>query len=311
MSKVDDTPRRFAGFQVPRVALGPARLPDFLIIGAAKSGTTTLWRYLQRHPAIHMLEPKEPEFFAKPEVYARGLEWYKSLFAAAPEGKVCGEASTTYSRWPHFGDVPQRIHDAAPGIKLIYLLRHPVDRAYSHYKHRMRLDVPRMTFEEALEHDAMFIDTSLYMMQIERFMARFARASLHCVLVEDLRSDPAATLNGIQEFLGLEHDDLAREGAVEANTAEEDAGADFTRQRFGKAFRRVPGARPLSRLLSPRVRERLREALVRSPVGRRTAEGYKPSALLPETRERLIRRFEEPNRALADFLGRDLSGWNR
>lgn len=311
MTKPDATPNRFAGFHIPKVPLGPARLPDFLIIGASKSGTTTLWRYLQRNPKVHMLEPKEPEFFAKDEVYSRGLEWYKSLFTAAPPDKLCGEASTTYSRWPHFGDVPGRIHDAAPNVRLVYMLRHPTERAYSQYKHRMRLNVPRMTFEEALEHDAMFVDTSTYIMQIEKFMERFPRASLQCVLLDDLKAKPRETLDDLQRFLGIEPLDLTAAGPVEANKAEEAAGSDYARQRLGATIRSIPFAKTMKSWLPSGARESLREAYVRSPLGQRKAREYQPSPFLPETRERLLRRFEEPNRRLAEFLGRDLSMWNR
>ncbi len=307
----DLTPNRFAGFNIPAVPLGPARVPDFLVIGASKSGTTTLWRYLQRHPRIHMLEPKEPEFFAKQEVYSRGLDWYKQLFTAAPADKICGEASTTYSRWPHFGDVPARIHDAAPNVRLLYMLRNPVDRTYSQYKHRMRLNVPRMTFEEALDHDAMFIDTSMYMMQIEQFLKRFPRESLECVLLDDLKNSPAETLSRVQRFLGLDETDLTADSQVIANTAEASAGSDYARQRLGAALRRVPAVHAATRLLPPRMRETLRETYVRSPLGRRKAQEYQPSPFLPETRAMLVEKFQEPNRKLGEFLGRDLSMWNR
>ncbi len=307
----DLTPNRFAGFHIPAEPVGPARVPDFLIIGACKAGTTTLWRYLQRHPRVHMLEPKEPEFFAKQEIYSRGLEWYKSLFTAAPADKICGEASTTYSRWPHFGDVPARIYEAAPRVRLLYMLRHPVDRTYSHYKHRMRLNVPRMPFEEALEQDAMFVDTSMYMVQIERFLTRFPPESLRCVLLDDLRSAPAVTLEAVQRFLGLEPLDLSTDSEVFANTAEAAAGTDYARQRFSAALRRLPVVGSLARSLPPEVRDSLRERFVRSPLGRRTAQDYQPSPLLPETRARLIAEFSEPNRRLAGFLDRDLSMWSR
>ncbi|NER32103.1 MAG: sulfotransferase domain-containing protein, partial [Symploca sp. SIO1C4] len=76
------------------------RLPDFLIIGAAKSGTTTLYKYLCRHPQICMSNPKEPDFFAIDHIYDQGIDWYSSLFSEARLKQVCGEASTTYTRLP-------------------------------------------------------------------------------------------------------------------------------------------------------------------------------------------------------------------
>jgi CRISPR-associated endonuclease Cas1 subtype I-B len=84
------------------------------------------------------------------EVYQRGETWYRSLFRHAGTDQLCGESSTCYSRWPHFGDVAGRIARDLPNVKLIYIMRHPVDRAYSHYAHNMQWGVT-MSFEEALE----------------------------------------------------------------------------------------------------------------------------------------------------------------
>jgi hypothetical protein len=126
------------------------RFPDFLIIGSAKSGTTTLYECLQRHPNIFLPALKEPQFFSKNSVFEQGAAWYKALFAQAEDSQICGEASTTYTRWPHTPDVPRRIMNLLPNPKFIYLMRNPVERAYSHYCHHMRFEVT-MTFEEALQ----------------------------------------------------------------------------------------------------------------------------------------------------------------
>lgn len=306
----DTTPLRFAGQLTPVKPVGPARLPDFLIIGACKAGTTTLWKYLQRHPQIGMLDPKEPEFFSKSEHYSKGIDWYKRLFAAIPEGVVCGEASTTYSRHPHFGDVPSRIYAHAPNVRLIYMLRHPVERTYSHYQHRMRLNVPRMTFEEALESDPMFLDSSLYLMQMEQYLARFDRSQLLPVLLDDLSADPERTLRMIQDFLGVEPKSLSESGALASNRADSAGGADYVRQRIRRVAHAAPGVKWVLRKLPTSMKDGVLNAVTRSKLGASMQRGYRPSPLLPETRERLIERFAEPNRELGRFLGRDLSHWS-
>src|SRR5690242_14831106 len=81
------------------------RLPDFVVIGGMKCGSTTLFEYLCRHPDVFMCTPKEPGYFSREKVMARGEAWYRSLFADAKPTQLCGEASTCYTRWPHFGDV--------------------------------------------------------------------------------------------------------------------------------------------------------------------------------------------------------------
>ena len=301
-----ETPTRLGGVVEPTGSGG--RLPDFLIVGACKAGTTTLWMYLHEHPGVYLLEPKEPDFFSKDELFAKGIDWYRSLFARAPDGTMCGEASTTYSRYPHFGDVPARIHDAIPTVKLIYLLREPVSRAHSHYCHRMRFAEP-MSFEDAIDRDPMFVDCSLYMLQIERFLRVFPRAQLLPVLLDELKADPAGTLGAVQGFLGLEPRDLTTRGEIVSNNR--DAGADeFGRRRVARKLSGVPGVSLAKKLVPKPVRDRALAALGRTSAAKRLDGGYTPDPLDPQTAARLAERFAEPNRILGEFLGRDLSGWS-
>lgn len=305
-----ETPMRFGGMRVPRgIAPDSGRLPDFLIIGASKSGTTTLWQHLRRHPGVFLTEPKEPEFFSKEERRALGLDAYKALFAAAAPDQVCGEASTTYTRWPHFGDVPARIAEVMPDARLIYMMRHPVDRTYSNYCHRMRLDVPRMTFEEALERDSMFMDTSMYMAQIEKYLAHFPRSALLPVLLDDLKADPGETLRRVLAHIGVSEIALKVAGPIESNTIA-DASDDYARQRLRKFKRFTPGYQKIKHLIPDRIKDRALAAMTGSRLGARLKRGYSPSPLQPETRRRLLEVFEEPNRRLARFLDRDLSMWS-
>jgi hypothetical protein len=106
-------------------------LPEFMIIGAAKAGTTALNEYLSQHPQIFMCPLKEPQFFSTDVIYERGLAWYEGLFADAKSGQICGEASTSYTFFPSTPLTPQRIHQAIPNVKLIYLIREPVSRIQS------------------------------------------------------------------------------------------------------------------------------------------------------------------------------------
>ena len=137
-----------------------SKIPDFIIIGAAKSGTTSLYKYLCRHPQIFMCTPKEPDFFSIDANYFKGIDWYYSLFNEASPTQVCGEASTTYSRWHQHPKAAERIYQSLGQVKLIYIMRHPVDRAYSFYVHRFKgsLHKPELavsnTFEETISNKA-------------------------------------------------------------------------------------------------------------------------------------------------------------
>ena len=304
------TPLRLGGVaRAPKDALGAGRTPDFFIVGASKSGTTSLWMYLRRHPKLYFVEPKEPEFFSKDDRRALGLAWYRSLFAAAADDQLCGEASTTYARYPHFGDVPARLAEVAPEARLLYIMREPVSRTYAQYRHRMRLNVKRGTFEEWLAWDDQFIDTSCYMMQIEQFLRCFRPDQLHCLLTEDLRNNPGPTLDAVQGFLGIERADLSERGAIAVNRAEE-ASDDYARQRLGKTVRSIPGLRPLLRALPSGFKDGTLRFLTASRLGGRLKSGYQPSPLTPETAAMLRERFREPNARLGEFLGRDLSHWD-
>lgn len=289
------------------------RLPDFIIIGAMKAGTTSLYELIDRHPNVYLCPEKEPMFFSRDHVRVRGLDWYKSLFAAAREGQRCGEASTCYSRHPHFGDVPGRIHAVMPDVKLIYIMRHPVERAYSHYGHEMRFEVTA-TFEEALQRDRSIIDASLYIRQIEQYLQQFPREQILLLTLDDFEVDPAAVMDSVQAFLGLERIDLMRNGVVRANEARLRT-ARWTLRRQWKSVRQWPVFRQIVDVCPGPMRRGmyrfLLERSVDSPIGRRIADGHraKLSPLTPRVRADLLGVFNPATRELESLLGRTLPAW--
>lgn len=301
---------RFAGRpEPPAWAIGSGRLPDFLMIGAPKAGTTSMWFYLKRHPRLFFASPKALEFFTFEDRFERGPDWYRAFFAGAGEGQLCGEASP-YARWPHSGDVAGRIAQTVPPVKLIYMIRNPVERTYAQYRHRMRLPVPRLTFAEAIENDPQFVDTSLYMTQIKRVLAHFPREQLCCVLTDDLKDDPSRTLARVQEFLGVEERDLTTDGEIVSNSGSSAAKDDYARQRIRKKVKAIPGVRRLSKRLPTGMKDIALRKITSSRLGHRLKSGYKPGPMTPETESMLIERFREPNADLERFLGRDLSHWS-
>lgn len=284
---------------------GGSRLPDFMIIGAAKGGTTALYQYLNRHPSVFLSTPKEPEFFSRDSEYERGLDWYTGLFSAASSDQLCGEASTTYTRWPHWPYVPERIAEAVPRVRLLYIMRNPVDRAYSHYVHHMRTGVT-MTFEEALQQSSIYLDCSRYMRQIERFLDHFTEEQFCFLLHEELRSRPDTTLDAVQRFLGLPSTDLLSGGHVTANAASAD---HYLRHRIMSALGRVPGAEAMTARMPKRVRRRAWAAISGWAPAGRVKETAVPPPMLPETRDRLLEEFVPEIGELSRFLGIDLSRW--
>ena len=127
------------------------RLPDFIIIGAMKSATSTLQEQLVLQPGIFMSSPKEPNFFSDDDVYSNGLNWYSSLFENAKPGDLSGEASTHYTKLPTYPETIKRLKESLPELRLIYVMRHPIDRLISHYIHEWSMGVFHCDINEAVE----------------------------------------------------------------------------------------------------------------------------------------------------------------
>jgi len=292
------------------------RLPDLLMIGAAKSGTTSVCNYLRRHPALFFPEDSEPEFFSNDDKYVKGLDSYASLFADAGPGLLCVEKSTAYTRWPECPDVPKRIAQAMPDVKLVYMLRHPVDRAYSHYVHRVTVElypdqsIP-VTFEEHVETDTMCVNSSLYMKQIEQYLPYFPQDRLLVLFFEDFVSEPGAVFRRILEFAGVDVAfDVMADGPIHKKSAARQK-EQRVRKRLVTPFKTIPGVRQLGESLPRSWRDSIYSLLKVTPWGGRAESRQTPPPMRPETAAALIEQFREGNDRLAEFTGRDLSHWNR
>lgn len=179
-------------------------LPNFLIIGAAKCGTTSLYRQLQLHPDI-FLPPrvKEPTFFSEHGVgtWKRGRRWYQSLFANWRGERAVGEASTSYTKAPWYGDAPEKIHSLVPNVKLIYMVRDPFAQIYSHYRHMTYFDKLECSLEDALKCDTFLVSVASYAMQISRFLNFFRKDQILLVPFEEYCRQPVRKAQQVCEFL--------------------------------------------------------------------------------------------------------------
>ena len=176
-------------------------LPDFIIIGAMKSGTTTLYTNLQFHPKIGMSKLKELHFFSRH--YDRPVSWYSDQFTN--EKPLNGDTTPGYS-WAHiFPKVAERIHETVPDVKLIYIIRDPIDRIISHLHHDLYRDrfSPKKV-DEAVLKDQQYVRTSQYYYQISHYLEYFDKKQILFVETNDLKADLNGTLNKICEFLGVE-----------------------------------------------------------------------------------------------------------
>ncbi|MEK6676437.1 MAG: sulfotransferase [Planctomycetota bacterium] len=291
-----------------------ARMPDFLIIGAAKSGTTTLHQLLGKHPRVFVSRIKEPEFFAVDAVYERGVAWYQALFQDAKPDQLSGEASTAYTRWPQFPEASDRISRMLSNVKLMYVMRHPIDRAYSHYVHRVTRELYphqpiRWTFEEHVKRDPMCLDGSRYMDQIDRYLRFYPKEAFLLLLTEDLNRRPVETVGKAWGFLGL--DEVAVDNADKKSNEGSEIRDGRIRRYTMSPLRRIPILRNLKGVIPKGAKDRLFQWLNRSPYGKWVERRHTPQLMLPETRARLVEEFRPHNRRLGEFLGRDLSHWDR
>ncbi len=181
-------------------------LPNFLIVGAEKAGTTTVWATLDDHPDVYMCERKEPRFFTN-QNWHRGLPWYESLFKEAEGHKAIGEASTVYTWAPESSDAPQRIRDSLGDIKYIYCVRNPIERMISHYRHALvyRWVPDETSFEDAIQMKPALEDCSRYYYQIEQYLPYTDPEQWHIVVLEELVAKPQEVMNGVFDFLGIDH----------------------------------------------------------------------------------------------------------
>jgi Sulfotransferase domain len=210
-----------SGLSVPTQPGRKTKL-DFMIIGAQKSGTTSLHKYLERHPRLYMLPEKEIPFFTNAEYCAKGWQWYSdSFFNEAPPEKLWGKSTPAYMTSL---EVPRRIFNEMPHVKLIALLRNPIERAYSHYKMMVKRELEPRTFLEVLDEklkaetvqrerlfppgteDVGYVAMGEYSLILEEYYKVFPREQLLVLFTDDLKRDPAGVLKRVMRFLGLDED---------------------------------------------------------------------------------------------------------
>jgi sulfotransferase family protein len=285
--------RAKAPYQPPAEA--PGRLPDFLIVGAMKSGTSTLRAYLDAHPEVFCA--REQHFFNLH--FDRGADWYRQRFAAAGAKRLLGEKCPEYLHNPV---AAERMGGLLPDARLIVLLRDPVERAYSHYWHERRTGRETLSFAQALaaeperrsakETRYAYVERGRYLSQLQRIDELYPRERVLVLLFEDLRDDPAGTFAAVCRFLGV--DDT------------------FSPSALGEVRNPYRTYRPrwLFKLLTNQQRWKRLPPRFASWIGRRMTRRASYQPMDESIRGELQARFKEDNRALASWLGRDLAAWS-
>lgn len=290
-------------------------LPNFLVIGAQKSGTTALYNYLRQHPQVYMSPEKEPHFFTyeggTPVFTGLGRGWvnpitnieeYKKLFQGVSQETAIGEVSPSYL---YFEKARERIKYHIPGAKIIAVLRDPADRAYSNFLHSVRTGrEPLEDFDRALdEEEARICDNwgplwhyrrkGFYYEQLKGYYEAFGRDRIKVYLYEDLSADPVAVSQDIFRFLGVD------DAFVPDTSGRYNVSGVPRNEALNVAFKKLNRITPVVRRYIP------------SKLGRyiKSKVLVRPPQLPSESRRRLVADYREDILELQDLIGRDLSEW--
>jgi hypothetical protein len=276
-------------------------LPNFLIIGAPKAGTTSLHAYLDRHPQVHMSDPKELYFFDDPDYESR-RQWYESHFET--DAPLRGEATPHYAMYPFYDGVPERIHRLIPEAKLVYLVRDPLEQVVSHcvqlYTNGYCADAGELLADIERE-DNPGICASRYATQLQQYLRLFDPEQLMVLDQRALKTDRGTTVADVFRFLGVDPDladvDFDEELNARVDKYEYTRTGDFLWSRV---------LSPVGRSVVPfPVRDRIRRRVTDAIPHRRVAS----PALSDELRGRLALMLEPEIAWLRRFTGQDFATW--
>jgi hypothetical protein len=284
-------------------------LPNFLVIGSEKCGTTWLYFCLKEHPEIFMPFIKEIHYFDK--YYDSGNEWYERYFRSWSGQKAIGEVNPGYL----YGErTAERIWRDLPEAQLIVVCRNPIERAYSRYKHSVEKNGLDKSFEEMLSGNDLWIEKGRYHSHLQRYLSHFPSHQILVLVYEDLIVDPVGQLRKLFRFIGV------REDFVPESTTKRILPQRLAMPVYDKLSRASLFLRKNIRLgwLIDKIKQSkflhhfdslMKQNGYRSAHTKRISK-FKIYPMQNETRAMLRNIFNEDNRRLGEYLGRDLSFWN-
>jgi hypothetical protein len=277
-------------------------LPNLIVIGGLKCGTTSLHHYLNLHPEIGMSRPKELNFFVDELNWSHGPDWYRSHFP--PSSAVRGETSPHYTNRPRFQVVAERMRETlGDDERLNYLVRHPIDRLLSHYLHNVGGGYETRELAEAVsDPGSAYVQRGLYAFQLEPYLAAFGAERILVVSREELGAERDSTVRRVFEFCGVEPGFTSPEFDREWETGSGKGSGGY--RLMDKAVR-MPGLRALDRNFD-RLPERLRWRVERMGHDPDSGEAQKPE-LDAELRDRLAKVFRPDAARLEGLIGRQLN----
>jgi hypothetical protein len=282
-------------------------LPEVFVLGAAKSGTTTLAKWMAQYGDAYIPDEKEVHFFSNDKRYSNGRHFYESFYNSK-NGRVAIDATPEYFHLPD-KVIPRlfEVYDkeTLSNLKFIVILRDPSDRAYSHYKHRCRLLKESRSFREVVSDKEVYkewknyVHDGFYAKQLEKWWDNFDKNQFLILITDDLKSDPEKTVNLISDFLGL--------GKRAINTSIEANVASKPKNKNVMEFLTKPGF--LKKIVKVFISEKTRKRVIERLISLNLEPDTKTDRLARDDRAELVGIYRDDIDRLSKLINRDLSKW--
>lgn len=272
---------------------------NFLVGGAARSGSTWIHGCFVEHPAVLVPDLKEVHYFSNR--FDEGVEWYEQRFENPEVYEAVGEVSPTYLASP---EAPQRIYEYNPDMRLVFVLRDPIARGYSEYCAHYSVGRVKGDIDREYTFDSSYAQKGQYGEQLERYLNQFPREQVHVALLDDLKQDSGAFIRAIFAHIGVDPDFVP-------SIVDKPINKRATSKRFPllhrATLRTIGFAQRRSQTIN-RWMLNLRESRI-SDVYHKVTGGGKFPELSPEARRAMAEQFLEDNHKIQQLIGRDVSHW--
>lgn len=270
-------------------------LPNFMIIGVAKCGTTTLCNILEKHPNIFISHPKEPNYFNKSIHYESTRSEYEEIFKNAEGFSLRGEGSVGYTNPNRIHFVPKRIYETIPDCKLIFMVRHPIKRLESEWKMHLRLGDRAQGFNDALQSDMMLFNHGMYWKTLSHYLKYFKKEQILTVFLEDLDQSYDEEIARILNHIGASTD-------IKLSVTQSNSAAGYRKDTGLSAF--------LKRILGESIKSKIPDSLKNLLRERTTKEWAYDINWDPDVYTEVVQIFSEDSQALLDHCGKSSDFWD-
>ena len=270
-------------------------LPNFIVIGVAKCGTTTLCNTLEKHPDIFISQPKEPNYFNKAIHYESTRNEYEALFENSGNLPLRGEGSVGYTNPNRIHFVPRRIHQAIPDCKIVFMVRHPIKRLESEWKMQHRLGNTSQDFNNELQFDMMLYNHGLYWKTLSYYLKYFKKEQILTVFMEDLHKSFDSEIFRVLKHIGA--DTEYKLPSTHSNSAKS--------HRKNTVFSTF-----LKGIVGNQIKSRIPDSLKGMLKGAITKEWDYDINWDPEVYNEVAQYFAEDSQALLEYCGKNSDYWD-